>query len=35
LYSVLSRLVQNHESNTAYRLEGLPQDMVQKEIGDG
>ena len=32
LYSVLSRLVQNHESNTSYRLEGLPQDMVQKEI---
>jgi len=32
LYSVLSRLVQNHESNTSYRLEELPQDMVQKEI---
>jgi transcriptional regulator len=32
LYSVLSRLVQNHESNTSYRLEGLPQNMVQKEI---
>lgn len=32
LYSVLSRLVQNHESNTSYRLEGLPQEMVQKEI---
>jgi transcriptional regulator len=32
LYSVLSRLVENHESNTSYRLEGLPQDMVQKEI---
>jgi len=32
LYAVLSRLVQNHESNTSYRLEGLPQDMVQKEI---
>jgi transcriptional regulator len=32
LYSVLSRLVQNHESNTSYRLEGLPQDMVQKEM---
>src|SRR3989304_5820869 len=30
-YSVLSRLVQNHESNTSYRLEGLPQDMGQKE----
>jgi transcriptional regulator len=32
LYSVLSRLVENHESNTSYRLEKLPQDMVQKEI---
>ena len=32
LYAVLSRLVQNHESNTSYRLEGLPQEMVQKEI---
>ena len=32
LYSVLGRLVENHESNTSYRLEGLPQDMVQKEI---
>ena len=32
LYSVLSRLVQHHESNTSYRLEGLSQDMVQKEI---
>ncbi|MBI3189823.1 MAG: FMN-binding negative transcriptional regulator [Ignavibacteriales bacterium] len=32
LYSVLSRLVQNHELDTPYRLEELPQDMVQKEI---
>jgi transcriptional regulator len=32
LYSILSRLVQNHESNTSYRLEGLPQDLVQKEV---
>jgi transcriptional regulator len=32
LYSVLSRLVENHEANTAYRLETLPQEMVQKEI---
>jgi transcriptional regulator len=32
LYSVLSRLVENHELNTSYRLEGLPQDMVQKEM---
>ena len=32
LYSILSRLVENHESNTSYRLEELPQDMVHKEI---
>jgi transcriptional regulator len=32
LYAVLSRLVQDHEPNTSYRLEGLPQDMVQREI---
>lgn len=32
LYSLLSRLVQNHEANTSYRLEELPQEMVQKEI---
>ncbi len=32
LYLMLSRLVKNHEANTSYRLEGLPQDMVQKEI---
>ena len=32
LYAVLSRLVQNHESNSTYRLEVLPQDMVQKEM---
>src|SRR3989304_2680103 len=32
LYSTLSRLVQNHESDTPYRLEELPQDMVQKDI---
>jgi transcriptional regulator len=31
LYSVLSRLVKNHEPNSTYRLEELPQDMVQKE----
>jgi transcriptional regulator len=24
--------VQNHESHTSYRLEELPQDLVQKEI---
>jgi transcriptional regulator len=32
LYAVLSRLVENHEANTDYRLEGLPQEMVHKEI---
>ncbi len=32
LYSVLSRLVERHEAATSYRLEGLPQDMVRKEI---
>lgn len=32
LYALLSRLVQNHESATAYRLEELPQDFVQKQM---
>jgi transcriptional regulator len=32
LYSALSRLVQNHEINTSYRLEGLPQDFLQREM---
>jgi transcriptional regulator len=34
LYSLLSRLVKNHEAQTAsaYTLEGLPQDFVQKEM---
>ena len=32
LFSVLSCLVQTHEADTAYRLEKLPQDFVQKEI---
>ena len=32
LFSLLSRLVKNHESNTSYRLEELPQDFVQKEM---
>ncbi len=32
LYAVLSRLVEHHEMSSSYRLEGLPQDMVQKEI---
>jgi transcriptional regulator len=33
LYSLLSQLVKKHESQTAYSLEGLPQDFVQKEMG--
>ena len=32
LYSLLSRLVQKHEVQTSYSLEGLPQDFVQKEM---
>ena len=32
LYSLLSHLVNNHETKTAYSLEGLPQDFVQKEM---
>lgn len=32
LYSLLSRLVQKHESETDYRLESLPQDFVQREM---
>lgn len=32
LYALLSRLVQNHESKSSYRLETLPQDFVQKEM---
>jgi transcriptional regulator len=32
LFSVLSRLVQTHESDKPYRLEKLPRDFVQKEI---
>jgi transcriptional regulator len=32
LYALLSRLVHNHEVNTQYSLEGLPQDFVQKEM---
>ena len=32
LYSVLSRLVETHEPSSSYRIEALPQDMVQKEI---
>ena len=32
VFALLSRLVRTHEVNTAYSLEGLPQDFVQKEI---
>lgn len=32
LYSMLSRLVKNHEEPTSYSLESLPQDLVQKEM---
>lgn len=32
LFGLLSRLVRNHEANSQYRLEGLPQDFVQKEM---
>ena len=32
LYGLLSRLVQHHEPDSAYRLESLPQDFVKKEM---
>jgi transcriptional regulator len=32
LFALLSRLVHNHETNTQYSLESLPQDFVQKEM---
>jgi transcriptional regulator len=32
LYSLLSGLVKNHENQTSYSLEDLPQDFVQKEM---
>ena len=32
LFDLLSRLVRIQEANSQYRLEGLPQDFVQKEI---
>ena len=32
LYSLLSKLVQKHEVQTSYSLEGLPEDFVMKEI---
>ncbi len=32
LFALLRRLVHNHEANTQYSLENLPQDFVQKEM---
>ena len=32
VYSLLSNLVKNHESDTGYSLENLPEDFVRKEI---
>jgi transcriptional regulator len=32
LFALLSRLVHQHEVNSPYRLESLPQEFVQKEI---
>ncbi len=32
LFAMFSRLVHNHEANTEYSLESLPQDFVQKEM---
>ena len=32
LYSLMSRLVQKHEVQTSYSLEGLPEDFVKKEM---
>jgi transcriptional regulator len=32
LFALFSRLVHNHETNTQYCLESLPQDFVQKEM---
>ncbi len=32
LFELLSRLIRNHEANSQYRLESLPQDFVQKEM---
>ena len=32
LYSLMSRLVHKHEVQTSYSLEGLPEDLVKKEI---
>lgn len=32
LFALFSRLVHNHETDTSYSLESLPQDFVQKEM---
>ena len=32
LYALMSRLVQKHEVQTSYNLEGLPEDFVKKEM---
>ena len=32
LYSLLGRLVRQHEADSSYRLESLPQDFVKKEM---
>ncbi|MBL8099814.1 MAG: FMN-binding negative transcriptional regulator [Anaerolineales bacterium] len=32
VHALLSRLVQNHESQTGYSLESLPEDFVRKEM---
>jgi transcriptional regulator len=32
LHSLLSKLVKNHEVETSYSLEGLPEDFVKKEM---
>lgn len=32
LYALLSRLVHQHETNTGYSLEALPEDFVQKQM---
>ena len=32
LYSLMSRLVQKHEVQTSYSLQGLPEDFVKKEM---
>lgn len=31
-HAMLSRLIARHEGNTSYRLEGLPQDFVEKQM---